>query len=108
MSIDERIIDQSLNSEFNDFEDAAINDYFDNFGYSDWPLNFELSLRGKIDYQDYPSFVYRIHEDSLSRIESKENVAISIEKLRTVTNKIFETRQNEYKLLNQLKDGNEI
>jgi glycosyltransferase involved in cell wall biosynthesis len=92
---------------FRNYGDLAL-DYFDNFAYTDWPLNFELSLRGQIDYKEYPSYVYRIHQDSLSRKESKENVTISIDEWRAGTNKIFETRQNEYKLLNQLKNGNEI
>ena len=41
---------------FRNYGDLAL-DYFDNFAYTDWPLNFELSLRGKIDYQEYPSYV---------------------------------------------------
>jgi glycosyltransferase involved in cell wall biosynthesis len=92
---------------FRNYGDLAL-DYFDNFDYSDWPLNFELGLRGQIYYNEYPSYVYRIHKNSLSRKESKENVAISIDEWRAGTNKIFEKRQNEYKLLNQLKNGNEI
>lgn len=42
-------------------------EYFNHFSGSDWPLNFELSLRGKINYISYPSYVYRIHPGSLSR-----------------------------------------
>ena len=45
--------------------DDLFNDYFYNFPYSDWVVNFELSLRGKIGYLDFPSYVYRIHENSL-------------------------------------------
>ena len=92
---------------FRNYGDLAL-DYFDDFGYSDWPLNFELGLRGQIDYQDYPSYVYRIHHDSLSRKESKENVVTGMEEWRAKTNKIFETRKNEYKFLNQKKNGSEI
>jgi glycosyltransferase involved in cell wall biosynthesis len=92
---------------FRNYGDLAL-DYFDEFGYSDWPLNFELSLRGKINYHDYPSYVYRIHTDSLSRKESKQNAIIEIEEWRSKTNEIFETRKNEYKLLNQTKNGSEI
>lgn len=41
-------------------------DYFEMFSYSDWAINFELSLRGKIKYMDYPSYVYRVKSNSLS------------------------------------------
>ena len=47
-----------------------IKDYFVNFPYSDWPLNFELSLLGDIKYLDFPSYVYRIHDKSLSHYKS--------------------------------------
>jgi glycosyltransferase involved in cell wall biosynthesis len=41
-------------------------DYFYEFPYSDWPLNFELLLRGRIDYMNFPSYVYRRHPQGLS------------------------------------------
>lgn len=44
-----------------------IKDYFYEFPYSDWVLNFELSFRGKIEYLNFPSYVYRIHNKSLSK-----------------------------------------
>jgi hypothetical protein len=31
----------------------------------DWPINFELSLRGKIKYLDFPSGIYRKHSGGL-------------------------------------------
>lgn len=43
-----------------------VKDYFYEFPFSDWPLNFELSLKGKIWYLDYPSYIYRIHDNSLT------------------------------------------
>lgn len=46
-----------------------IKDYFYEFPYSDWPMNFELSLKGKIKYLDFPGYVYTIHENSLSKKE---------------------------------------
>jgi glycosyltransferase involved in cell wall biosynthesis len=46
--------------------DNIFKDYFYKFPYSDWVINFELSLRGKIKYLDFPSYVYRLHENSLS------------------------------------------
>ena len=45
--------------------DDLFDDYFYDFPYSDWVVNFELSLRGKIGYLNFPSYVYRIHENSL-------------------------------------------
>ena len=47
--------------------DNIVKDYFYEFPYSDWVMNFELSLRGKIKYLDFPSYVYRMHENSLSK-----------------------------------------
>lgn len=47
-----------------------IKDYFIHFPFSDWPLNFELSLLGDIEYLDYPTYIYRIHDNSLSKAES--------------------------------------
>ena len=43
-----------------------IKEYFINFPYSDWPLNFEISLFGKIKYLNFSSFCYRIHNTSLT------------------------------------------
>jgi hypothetical protein len=48
---------------------GIIKDYFYEFPYSDWPMNFELSLKGKIKYLDFPGYVYTIHENSLSKKE---------------------------------------
>ena len=47
--------------------DNIFKDYFYKFPYSDWAINFELSLIGKVQYLDFPSYVYRLHENSLSR-----------------------------------------
>jgi len=44
-------------------------DYFYEFPYSDWVLNFELSLLGKIEYLNFLSYVYRVHDNSLSRTD---------------------------------------
>jgi glycosyltransferase involved in cell wall biosynthesis len=41
-------------------------EYFDNFPFSDWPINFELSFKGKIGFLNTPTYVYRIHSDSLT------------------------------------------
>jgi len=44
-----------------------IKDYFVYFPYSDWPLNFEISLLGKIKYLRFVSYCYRIHDSSLTK-----------------------------------------
>ena len=54
-----------------------IKDYFVNFPYSDWPLNFEISLLGNIKYLNFPSFCYRIHDTSLTMnlsVDTNENI----------------------------------
>jgi hypothetical protein len=33
----------------------------------DWPLNFELSLKGKIKYLNFPAGVYRKHSTGLMK-----------------------------------------
>ena len=52
-----------------------IKDYFiDHFPYSDWPLNFEISLLGKIKYLGLASYCYRRHSSSLTtKLSSDEN-----------------------------------
>ena len=86
---------------FRNYGDLAL-DYFDTFAYSDWPLNFELSLRGRINYSSYPSYVYRVHPGSLSKKEMGEKDPNNTEEWRLEKVKILEARQNEYKLLNQI------
>ena len=51
-------------------------DYFYDFPYSDWPMNFELSLRGKILYQNFSSYVYRLKPNSLISVESIEELEL--------------------------------
>lgn len=86
---------------FRNYGDLALN-YFDNFSYSDWPLNFELSLRGKINYESYASYVYRIHQDSLSRKDHINKTEFDLVAWKLEKKQIFETRQNEYNLLNNI------
>jgi glycosyltransferase involved in cell wall biosynthesis len=86
---------------FRNYGDLAL-DYFNAFDYSDWPLNFELSLRGEINYENYPSYLYRIHPDSISRKRPIDNQEFNFETWKSEKIQIFETRQNEYKLLNQI------
>lgn len=49
-------------------------DYFLDFPYSDWVINFELSRLGKIAYINIPSYVYRVHTNSLSRKEEVDAI----------------------------------
>ena len=54
-----------------------IKEYFINFPYSDWPLNFEISLLGNIKYLKFSSFCYRIHDNSLTMnllVDANENI----------------------------------
>lgn len=54
---------------FRNYKDI-FQDYFYEFPYSDWPMNFELSLRGMIHYMNYASYVYRLKLDSLFHSET--------------------------------------
>ena len=47
-------------------------EYFDNFPFSDWPINFELSFKGEIGFLNTPTYVYRIHPASLTHNLSEE------------------------------------
>ena len=56
-----------------------IKDYFMDFPYSDWPLNFEISLLGKIKYLRFASYCYRRHNLSLTaklKMDKNENLDI--------------------------------
>ena len=42
-------------------------------------MNFEISLRGKLKYLNFPSYCYRIHESSLTaklKMDNNENFDI--------------------------------
>lgn len=41
-------------------------EYFFEFPFSDWPINFELSLRGKLRFLNFAGYAYRRHALSLS------------------------------------------
>jgi glycosyltransferase involved in cell wall biosynthesis len=60
------IVGSSSSRLFRNYKDL-VKDYFYEFPYSDWVINFELALKGKIGYLDFPSYVYRIHDNSLSK-----------------------------------------
>lgn len=47
---------------------GLVKEYFNDFGFSDWPMNFEISTHGPVKYMDKASYVYRIKENSLSTL----------------------------------------
>ncbi len=53
--------------------------------YMDWPMNYELSKFGKIQYLDFPSGVYRQHSggvySELTREQEQEGTNKVINKL---------------------------
>lgn len=63
------IVGSSSSRFFKNYGSVIIKDYFYDFPYSDWAMNFELSLLGKIEYLNFPGYVYRKHEKSLSHID---------------------------------------
>lgn len=60
-------------------------DYFYDFPFSDWPLNFELSLLGDIKFINLPTYCYRIHRSSLSFVV-KEDPSEDLEKYKKRVN----------------------
>ena len=50
----------------NNLTELLFRDYAYKFPYSDWLINFELSFLGKIQYLDFPCYIYRSHQNSLS------------------------------------------
>lgn len=78
---------------FRNYTDLVQRDFFSKFGYSDWALTYELSLRGKIKSMPYPGFVYRVHPGSLSTISDP---GVDIHQWRSEMEKIFEDRKTQY------------
>ena len=44
---------------------GVVKDWMMDLPYFDWPLNYELSRHGKIKFLDFPSGVYRYHQNSV-------------------------------------------
>jgi glycosyltransferase involved in cell wall biosynthesis len=74
-----------------------IADYFYNFPYSDWPMNFEISLLGKIKFLNFCSYCYRIHDTSLTSM-LKNNTKKNLE----VYNRGVEILKERYKWKNSI------
>jgi len=72
--------------------------YMEDFPYSDWPINFELSLKGKIEHLDYPSYIYRIHPSSLTfPAETKEENSNVYENWLSERRKALNERKNNFR-----------
>lgn len=71
-------------------------DYFYEFPYSDWPMNFELGLRGKIHYMNFASYVYRLKPNSLFHSETNdERESKKIDRIQLLKNILSENLTNQ-------------
>lgn len=70
-------------------------DYFYEFPYSDWAVNFELSFKGKIRYLDYPTYIYRIHDKSLSKGDIEGDYEARYIKRISILKNIYESRKQK-------------
>jgi len=86
------IVGSSSSRVFRNYKDL-VKDYFYDFPYSDWVMNFELSLKGKIGYLNFPSYVYRMHDNSLS---TKDLQAENKEELYNKRVSILKSELNKY------------
>lgn len=89
------IVGSSSSRVFRNYGDSIVKDYFYDFPYSDWVMNLELSFRGKIGYLDFPTYVYRIHDKSLSHKEIRddaENRTELVNKRIGILNNIFQKK----------------
>ena len=77
--------------------DNLIKEYFNKFPYTDWPMNFELSLLGKVGYLYYASYVYRIKPDSLMHKEKQNHSNDEIERLKSERINILKSRLLEFR-----------
>jgi hypothetical protein len=60
-------------------------------------MNFELSLRGKIEYLQYPSYVYRVHPNSLTYpSETKDENSNAQENWLSEGRKTLNERKRQY------------
>ncbi len=85
------IVGSSSSRVFRNYKDL-FKDYFYEFPYSDWVINFELSLRGKIAYLNFPSYVYHYHKNSLSTNDKDFEIAEFLYNKRTkILKDILET-----------------
>jgi hypothetical protein len=89
------IVGSSSSRVFRNYNDI-FKDYFYNFPYSDWVINFELSYKGKIRYLDYPTYIYRIHNESISKkVEIDERNTNKYEERVNILKNIYESRKTK-------------
>lgn len=67
---------------------TSLQDYMVELQMLDWPINFELSLHGKIKYMNFPAGVYRKHPFGITNSLDLSDVGIQIK------NKLNERFQN--------------
>jgi len=70
---------------FRNFTDMDLS-YVKNKHFIDWAINFECSLRGRIGYLDYPSFVYEKKEDSMSAKAQDEITEKDLDEIKSIFN----------------------
>ena len=76
-----------------------IKDYFYKFPYSDWPLNLELSMVGKIKFLNFPSYCYRKHNLSLTaklNMDKSENLDKFNERVNILKNELYGRKILQY------------
>ncbi len=59
----------------------VVKDWMMDLPYFDWPLNYELSRYGKIKFLDFPTGVYRYHNNSVFSLlprDEKEKLSLSV------------------------------
>jgi glycosyltransferase involved in cell wall biosynthesis len=76
-----------------------IKDYFIDFPYSDWPLNFEISLLGNIKYLRFASYCYRKHNTSLTsklKMDNNENLDIFYKRVNILKERLHTWKNSTY------------
>lgn len=76
--------------------------YFYELSILDWPINFEISLLGKIKYFNYPSGVHRLHDNNIMAKIANDNL-VEKKNYKDIYIKIFKKRYQEYKLNKKIK-----
>lgn len=72
-------------------------EYFYKFPFTDWPMNFELSLLGRVGYVDYASYIYRLKKDSLCTKENKkltdeEQLVLNNQRIKILKDRLLESK----------------
>jgi len=78
--------------------DNLIKDWMHGLPILDWPINFELSRRGKIKYLDFPSGVYRVHNTSTFGVLEKEKKLEQTNLVRKIIRQKYKEENPEYEV----------